>query len=154
MVVADVPAISEQYSPDGHTPTTLLTRVLVADVNAASMRALNYAQSLDADDIRAVFFATEPEEARKLEAAWLTAGTRVPLEVLEAPYRGRNTLASFAAGFAAGGLAWAGAFGYGVANLRTLLGKTLVRGVSLVSALLFLYFAVVVFTRGLRDLTN
>ena len=87
VVVADVPAISEKYGPDGHTPTTLLTRVLVADVNAASMRALNYAQSLDADDIRAVFFATEPEEARKLEAAWLTAGTRVPLEVLEAPYR-------------------------------------------------------------------
>ena len=87
VVVADVPAISEKYGPDGHTPTTLLTRVLVADVNAASMRALNYAQSLDADDIRAVFFATEPEEARKLEAAWLTRGTRVPLEVLEAPYR-------------------------------------------------------------------
>jgi len=66
--------------------------------------------------------------------------------------RERNTLASFAAGFAAGGLAWAAAFGYGVATLRTLLGKTLVRGLSLVSALLFLYFAAVVFTRGLRDL--
>ena len=72
VVVADVPVISEKHGPDGHTPTTLLTRMLVADVNAASMRALNYAQSLDADDIRAVFFATEPEEARKLEAAWLT----------------------------------------------------------------------------------
>ena len=55
---------------------TLVTRILVADVNAASMRALTYAQSLAADDVRAVFFATEPEEARKLEAAWLAARRR------------------------------------------------------------------------------
>ena len=88
VVVADVPAISDKYSPDGHTPTTLLTRILVADVNAASMRALNYAQSLDADDIRAVFFATEPEEAPQARSRLAAAqASRVPLEVLEAPYR-------------------------------------------------------------------
>ena len=34
-----------------------------------------------------MFFATEPEEARKVEAEWLAAGAAVPLEVLEAPYR-------------------------------------------------------------------
>ena len=51
------------------------------------MRAVNYAQSLDADDIRAVFFAEQPEEAHALEAAWRAAGIVVPLEVLEAPYR-------------------------------------------------------------------
>jgi hypothetical protein len=34
------------------------------------------------------------------------------------------------------------------------LGKTMMRGLSLVSALLFLYFAAVVFVRGLRDVTN
>ena len=87
IVVADVPAISDKYTPDGHTPSTLLARILVADVNAASMRALNYAQSLDADDVRAVFFATQPDEARALESAWFAAGISVPLEVVEAPYR-------------------------------------------------------------------
>jgi hypothetical protein len=87
VVVADVPAISDKRSPDGRTPTTLLTRILVADVNAASMRALNYAQSLDADDVRAVFFAGQPEEARDLEEAWRAARITVPLEVVEAPYR-------------------------------------------------------------------
>jgi amino acid transporter len=87
VVVADVPAISDKHSPDGRTPTKLVARVLVADVNAASMRALNYAQALDADDIRAVFFATQPEEVHALEAAWRAAQITVPLEVLEAPYR-------------------------------------------------------------------
>ena len=51
------------------------------------MRALNYAQSLDADDLGAVFFATQPDEAHALEDAWRAAGITVPLEVLEAPYR-------------------------------------------------------------------
>ena len=73
VVVADVPAISDKHSPDGRTPTKLVTRILVADVNAASMRALNYAQSLDADDVRAVFFADQPDEARALEDAWRAA---------------------------------------------------------------------------------
>jgi L-lysine exporter family protein LysE/ArgO len=68
--------------------------------------------------------------------------------------RERTTLASFAAGFALAGLAWAAAFAYGVAALRAVLGKTMMRGLSLVSALLFLYFAAVVFVRGLRDVTN
>jgi amino acid transporter len=87
VVVADVPAISDKHSPDGRTPTRLITRILVADVNAASMRALNYAQSLDADDVGAVYFAAQPDEALALEDAWRAARIPVPLEVLEAPYR-------------------------------------------------------------------
>ena len=67
VVVTDVPAISDKHGPEGQTPAKLLTRILVADVNAASMRALNYAQSLDTDDLRAVSFATQPDEARALE---------------------------------------------------------------------------------------
>jgi amino acid transporter len=87
VVVADVPVISDRRRPQGHTATTLIARILVADVNAASMRALNYAQSLDADDLRAVFFATAADEARELGEAWAHADTAVPLDVLEAPYR-------------------------------------------------------------------
>lgn len=87
VVVTDVPAISGKQSPEGRTPTKLITRILVADVNAASMRALNYAQSLDADDVGAVFFADQAAEAHALEEAWLAARIQVPLEVVEAPYR-------------------------------------------------------------------
>jgi hypothetical protein len=87
VVVADVPAISKSHSPDGRTPTTLIARILIADVNAASMRAVNYAQSLDADDVGAVSFAGQPDETLALEEAWRSARIPVPLEVLEAPYR-------------------------------------------------------------------
>ena len=82
-MVADVPVVSDTRSPDGHTPTTLVTRILVADVNAASMRALNYAQSLAADDVRAVFFATAARRgAQARGGSGLPHGTAVPLEVL------------------------------------------------------------------------
>ena len=87
VVVADVPVISDGHGPQGHTATTLIARILVADVNAASMRALNYARSLDADDLRAVYFATGADEARELGEAWAHADIAVPLDVLEAPYR-------------------------------------------------------------------
>ncbi len=63
----------------------------------------------------------------------------------------RRTLAIFATGFATAGIAWAAAFAYGASALRRLLGARLVKGLSLMSALLFLYFAVDVFLRGLRE---
>jgi amino acid transporter len=87
LVVADVPAISDKHGPDGWVPTRLVTRILVADVNAASMRALNYAQSLAADDMSAISFLSQPEAARPLEAAWAAARIPVPLEIRDAPYR-------------------------------------------------------------------
>ena len=87
IVVADVPVISDLHGPAGRTPTRLVTRILVADVNAASMRALNYAQSLDADDVGAISFLAQPEAARPLEAAWAAARIPVPLEIRDAPYR-------------------------------------------------------------------
>ncbi len=52
----------------------------------------------------------------------------------------RSTLWSFAAGFAAAGLAWTALFAWFAARLRAF-GKRLVQAVSLISALLFLYFA-------------
>jgi hypothetical protein len=76
VVVADVPTISGRQRPEGRTPTKLITRILVADVNAASMRALNYAQSLDADDVGAVFFAEQPADAHALEESWRAARIR------------------------------------------------------------------------------
>ena len=48
-------------------PTRLIARVLVSGVNAASMRAVNYAQTLDIDDVRAVHFAFSREDAREIE---------------------------------------------------------------------------------------
>jgi L-lysine exporter family protein LysE/ArgO len=64
----------------------------------------------------------------------------------------RATLWPFAAGFAAAGLTWAALIAYGAGALRGSLGKPLVRALAFVSAVLFLYFAVIVFVRGLRSI--
>jgi hypothetical protein len=65
----------------------LVVRVLVAGVDAASMRAVNYASTLEADDVRAVHFAFSAEDATAMRREWSHQGPRVPLEVDEAPYR-------------------------------------------------------------------
>jgi len=62
----------------------------------------------------------------------------------------RGALLPFAAGFAAAGLTWAAMIAYGAGALRGSLGKRLTRALALVSAIVFLYLAAVVFVRGLR----
>jgi amino acid transporter len=84
VVITDVPVLA------GHAPAPpkrILARVLVSGVSAASMRAVNYASTLDVDDVRAVNFAFSPEESRELREEWARQGPRIPLEVDEAPYR-------------------------------------------------------------------
>jgi amino acid transporter len=82
VVVADVPTVDE--SADGRP---LAVRIFVSGANAASMRALNWAESVGLPDTRAVNFAFDETEAAEMRRKWLTAEARVPLEVLAAPYR-------------------------------------------------------------------
>jgi L-lysine exporter family protein LysE/ArgO len=63
-----------------------------------------------------------------------------------------HSVFAFGAGFALAGIVWSAAFAYSAATLRRWMGDSLVRGLSLVSALLFLYFAGVIFMDGLRRL--
>ena len=84
VVIADVPVIGDQSRP---TPKRLIVRVLVSGVNAASMRAVNYAQTLGVADTRAVHFAFSGEDARALRTDWAVHGPRLALDVDEAPYR-------------------------------------------------------------------
>jgi L-lysine exporter family protein LysE/ArgO len=65
--------------------------------------------------------------------------------------RGNTSLWAFGAGFAAAGVAWAVLFAHAVATLR-MLGDRVVRVLSAASAVLFLYFAIVVFTDGLKSI--
>ena len=87
VVVTDVPAISDRHGPEGRTPARLVTRVLISDVNAASMRAVNYAKSLGVPDTRAVFFAADHDEADDLEREDGCGGSPLSLEISDAPYR-------------------------------------------------------------------
>jgi len=91
VVVTDVPAVSASPKPEGLTPKRLLVRVLLADIHAGSLRAINYAQSLGVEDTRAVSFAFDEEEAAKIESAYVAAGVGLPLDLSDAPYRDVGT---------------------------------------------------------------
>ncbi len=87
VVVAGVPAVSRTGRPEGRTPRRLVVRVLLSGVHGGSLRALNYARSLDVEDTRAVSFALDAEEATRFERDWLAAGSPLPLDLSDAPYR-------------------------------------------------------------------
>jgi amino acid transporter len=82
VVVADVPTVDEE--PGGRP---LAVRIFVSGANAASMRALNWAEAVGLPDTRAVNFAFDENEAAEIRRKWWAEDARVPLEVLEAPYR-------------------------------------------------------------------
>jgi L-lysine exporter family protein LysE/ArgO len=63
----------------------------------------------------------------------------------------RAVLWQFTAGFITAGLLWGAAMSWLAAKFAQLLGKKLVRWLSLASALLFLYFAALVFRGGARQ---
>ena len=84
VVVANVPVVRGECKKP---PARLVVRVLVAGVDAASMRAVNYASTLHADDVRAVHFAFSAEAAAAMRRQWSQQAPRLPLDVDEAPYR-------------------------------------------------------------------
>jgi amino acid transporter len=88
VVVAHVPAIA---GTNEAPPEQAVVRVLVSEVNAASMRAVNYARTLGIKDTRAVHFAFSDEEAAAIRREWSARGPRIPLEVVNAPYRDLGT---------------------------------------------------------------
>ncbi len=88
VVVADVPAVAGTSEAP---PERAVVRVLISGVNAASMRAVNYARTLGIKDTRAVSFAFSTEEGAAIRREWLAHGSRIPLEVDDAPYRDIGT---------------------------------------------------------------
>jgi len=85
IVVTDVPVLAQDR--ELALPDRAVCRILVSGAHAATMRAANYAETLDIADTRAVFFAADAEEAERLRAEWALKNMRVPLEIQEAPFR-------------------------------------------------------------------
>jgi amino acid transporter len=84
VVITNVPVVS------GHAPAEprrAVARVLVSEVHASSLRAVNYARSLGLPETKAVFFAFDPGEARRIERDWDREGLGLDLEIVEAPFR-------------------------------------------------------------------
>ncbi|MGH2556414.1 MAG: APC family permease, partial [Actinomycetota bacterium] len=92
VVITDVPVLVEDGEPaavDGRAliPQRVVALVFVSEAHDASMRAVNYAKSLGAAETRAVFLATEPEEAPAILEQWAERGLGIRLDVVEAPFR-------------------------------------------------------------------
>jgi hypothetical protein len=78
VVVADVPAVTSERRPEGHVPSRLVVRVIAGEPDAATLRAVDYARGIGADDLRAVHFG---------ERAW--SDEEIDLPVDDAPLAGR-----------------------------------------------------------------
>ena len=92
VVVTDVPVVVEQGTPRGVDALPLIPQrtvalVFISSVNDLTIRAINYARSLDATTTRAIYFDLDPEAAHRLEQEWFEVGKDVPLDIVEAPFR-------------------------------------------------------------------
>jgi amino acid transporter len=99
--VLDIPVLRRQRALDRDDLARLLQSpvrhtvcVLVSNVHNATLQAIEYAETLQAADIRAVSFALDPEESEKTSNAWLDSGIPHPLEIEASPFRdiGRSLL--------------------------------------------------------------
>jgi hypothetical protein len=83
IVVTNVPLVPAEAAE----PKRAVARVLVSEVHASSLRAVNYARTLRLADTRAVFFAFDSAEAASMTREWERQGLGLPLEIVEAPFR-------------------------------------------------------------------
>ncbi len=51
------------------------------------MLDVNYAETLEASETRAIYFDLDPEAAHRMQEEWAEAGLRIPLDIVEAPFR-------------------------------------------------------------------
>jgi hypothetical protein len=48
---------------------------------------VNYAETLEASETRAIYFDLDPDAAHRMQEEWGDSGMRVPLDIVEAPFR-------------------------------------------------------------------
>jgi amino acid transporter len=87
VVVTDVPVVLDSQEAQAPLPQRAIARVLVSGVQAASLRSIKYTQTLGLDDARAIFFAFDAEEAKRIRSDWEREEIDLLLDIAEAPYR-------------------------------------------------------------------
>jgi amino acid transporter len=92
VVITDVPVLSRQgalvgIDGRGLIPERVVALVFVSAVHDAAVRALNYAESINAHEVRAVFLATDPDEVPEMLEGWAERDISVTLDVVDAPFR-------------------------------------------------------------------
>src|SRR5262249_34109241 len=83
LVVTDVRRLVEQAAREPGEPERSACFVPISGVNAASLRALRYAELLGLPETTGLFFAFDDEEAERVRDDWRRFGLRLPLEVVE-----------------------------------------------------------------------
>ena len=93
IVVTDVPVVLDERASAGADPGAALipartvALAFVSAVNDATKRAVNYAETLEASETRAIYFDLDPEQSHEMMEEWVDEGMRIPLDIVEAPFR-------------------------------------------------------------------
>jgi amino acid transporter len=92
IVVTDVPVMGPNDEPSTGAarpliPARTVALVFVASVNDAAKRAVNYAETLEASETRAIYFELDPDSVSEIQERWVDEGMRIPLDIVEAPFR-------------------------------------------------------------------
>ncbi|MGH2827282.1 MAG: APC family permease [Actinomycetota bacterium] len=92
--VLDIPVLKSTLRAGGdqaQEPGRNIAVVLVSGVHNPTRQAIEFAETLDPTDLRAVSIGLVPEETEKLGNRWLTANIPHPLEIEASPYRDMGT---------------------------------------------------------------
>jgi hypothetical protein len=89
VVLTDVPSRSGDTTEVSRpiAPSRNVAVVLVSGVHNATSRALGYARAINPTAVRAVTFNVDEGATQDIMREWAEAGTDVPLEILDSPYR-------------------------------------------------------------------
>jgi amino acid transporter len=68
-------------------PNRTVALVFVSAMNDLTVRAVNYASTLNAAETRAVYFDVDTEQEHRLGRTWFDSGLDIPLDIVEAPFR-------------------------------------------------------------------
>jgi hypothetical protein len=82
--------VSEELVPDderGMLPSRVHAIVLVSKLHKPTLRALAYAKATRPDTLTALTVNVDDEETRALQAEWDRRAIKLPLTVVESPYR-------------------------------------------------------------------
>jgi amino acid transporter len=93
IVVTNVPLLPEErplasaHAERPLEPLQSIVLIPVSAIHAATARAVSYAASLNATEVEAIYFSTDPEEQEHILEEWIDWGMGIPLSIVDAPFR-------------------------------------------------------------------
>jgi hypothetical protein len=97
IVVTNVPLLPQErplisaHADRPLEPVRNVVLIPVSAVHAATARAVSYTESLNATEVQAVFFSTDPDEQQRILSEWSDWRMGIPLSIVDAPFRDLTT---------------------------------------------------------------